>query len=148
MKGDLKMKDHRMNFATSTLTISKEFAGKAISHPNSRESQIIEQCRSLCPDLKIAYFSRKSTNSKQYGGLTYTKMENYINLYENSDELIEMFELVKEVAKIQKCKRKFVYNWFVAQFPNYEEIPEIRNGKLYTPVFKIPEAEDKVLKFA
>ena len=64
------------------------------------------------------------------------------------DELIEMFELVKEVAKIQKCKRKFVYNWFVAQFPNYDEMPEIRNGKLYTPVFRISEAEDKVLKFA
>ncbi len=142
------MKDYRMNFATRTLTISKAFAGKAVSCPNSKEGQIMEQCRSLCPDLKIAYFSRKASNSKPYGGITYTKMENYIKLYENSDELLEMFKLVKEVAKIQKCKRKFVYNWFVAQFPNYEEMPEIRNGKLYTPVIKIPEAEENTLKLA
>ena len=139
------MTNYKMNFATKTLTISKEFANKAISCPNSRESQIIEQSRSLCPDLKIAYFTRRASSCKPYGGLTYTKMENYIKLYENAGELLKMFALVKEVAKIQKSKMKFVCDWFIKQFPNYEEMPEIRNGKLYTPVVRVPEVEEKTL---
>lgn len=75
--------------------------------------------------------------------MTYTKMENYIKLYENADELLERFSVVKEVAKIQKSKLGFVYNWFVTQFPNYDEMPEIRNGKLYTPVVEVPEVEER-----
>ena len=137
------MTNYRMNFATRTLTISKNFEHKAINNPNSEEWHILNNCRSLCPDLNIAYFSRRNSNSKQYGGMTYEKMENYIKLYENSEELLKMFELVKEVAKIQKCKMKFVYNWFVEQFPNYEAMPEIKNGKLYTPVFRIMKPEEE-----
>ena len=82
------MTNYKMNFATNTLTISKEFANKAISCPNSRESQIMEQCRSLCTDLKIAYFTRRASSCKPYGGMTYTKMENYIKLYEIAGELL------------------------------------------------------------
>ena len=140
------MKDYRMNFATRTLTISKEFASKAISSPNARESSIIEQCRSLCPDLKIAYLTRKPSKSKPYGGMTYAKIENYIKLYENAPELLKMFNLVKEVAKIQKNKFRFVYNWFITQFPDYEEMPEIKNGKLYAPIIKVQEVEEKTLQ--
>ena len=142
------MTNYRMNFATKTLTISKEFARKAISCPNSEENRIMEQCRSLCPDLKIAYFTRRASSCKPYGGLTYTKMENYIKLYENAGELLKMFALVKEVAKIQKSKMKFVCDWFIKQFPNYEEMPEIRNGKLYTPVVRVPEVEENKLQAA
>ena len=137
------MANYKMNFATKTLTISREFSHKAISCPNSKESQIMEQCRSLCPDLKIAYFTRSAPSSKQYGGLTYTKMENYIKLYENANELMRMFLLVKEVAKIQRNKMGFVYNWFVTQFPNYDEMPEVRNGKLYASVVRVPEVEER-----
>ena len=137
------MANYKMNFATKTLTISREFSNKAIACPNSKEYQIMEQCRSLCPDLKIAYFTRRSSSSKPYGGMTYTKMENYIKLYENADELLERFSVVKEVAKIQKSKFGFVYNWFITQFPNYDEMPEIRNGKLYAPVVGVPEVEER-----
>lgn len=80
--------------------------------------------------------------------MTYSKMEKYIRLFENSDEILETFQLVKEVAKLQSNKRGFVYRWFVAQFPNYDEIPEIRNGKLYTPVIGVPEAEEKLVRLA
>ena len=41
------MKGHKINFATSTLTISRDFAKKAMEYPNSKECQIIEHCRSL-----------------------------------------------------------------------------------------------------
>lgn len=142
------MKDYRMNFATRTLTISKEFSRKAIDCPNSRESNIIERCRSLCPDLKIGYFTRSPSKSKRYGGLTYTKIENYIKLYENSNELLKMYDLVKKVAEIQKNKFGFVYNWFTRQFPDYDEMPEIRNGKLYAPMIDVPEVKENIFKVA
>ena len=102
------MAKYNMNMRSKTLTISKTFERNAINNPNSEEFQIMERCRLLCPDLRVAYYSRKTSNSKRYGGLTYTKMENYIKLYENSNELLRMFSLVKEVAKVQSCKLGFV----------------------------------------
>lgn len=142
------MKDHKMNFATSTLTISRDFAKKAMEYPNSKECQIIEHCRSLCPNLKIAYYTRKSSNNKAYSGLTYRKMEDYIKLYENSQELLKIFALIKAASKIQKNKFGYVYNWFIKQFPDYEELPKIKNGKLYVPVIVTPEINENALAMA
>lgn len=142
------MKDYKMNLATNTLTISREFARKATESPNSRECQIITHCRSLCPNLKIAYYTRKNSKTKAYNSLTYKKMEDYIKLYDNADELLKMFTLVKAVSKIQKNKFKYVYNWFIAQFPNYTELPNIRNGKLYTSIVEIPEIKEHTFAIA
>lgn len=137
------MKNYKMDFATRTLTISKDFAAMALNHPNSEEYIIMEQCRSLCPDLRIAYRTRKpSRSANAYKGMTYKKMEDYIKLYENANEILSAFRLVKAASKIQRNKYKFVYDWFLKQFPNYEEMPEIRNGKLYAEVVKIPEVEE------
>lgn len=75
-------------------------------------------------------------------------MEDYIKLYDNADELLKMFTLVKAVSKIQKNKFKYVYNWFIAQFPNYTELPNIRNGKLYTSIVEIPEIKEHIFAMA
>lgn len=140
------MSKHKMNFETKTLTISREFEKIAISKPNSNESRIMKQCRALCPDLKIAYYTRKSSSSKPYGGLTYKKMEDYIRLYENANELLKMFCLIKAISQIQKNKFKYVYNWFIRQFPDYDKMPEIINGKLYTPLIDVPEVNKVMLE--
>lgn len=136
------MKYAKMNFATRTLTISKDFADLALA-PNSEEANYMQHCRSLCPDLKIAYRTHaKSKSTNPYKGMSYKKMENYIRLYENADELLKEFCIVKAVSQIQKNKFQFVYNWFMAQFPHYDELPEIRNGKLYTQIVAVPEVEE------
>lgn len=68
-------------------------------------------------------------------------MEKYIRLYENANELLLAFSTVKAIAEVQQNKYEFVYRWFVSQFPNYNELPELENGKLVAKVIDfIPSA--------
>ena len=133
------MKNYKMNFATRTLTITKEFAAGAMI-PNSDEAMLLEHFQKIMPDLKVKYLTHKpSATPNRSKGLTYKKMENYINLYENSEELLERFRIVKALSKIQTNPYLYVFNWFVNQFPNYKEMPDFSNGKLYATLIDIPD---------
>lgn len=124
--------NYKMNFATTTLTITKEFEKNAMI-PNSEESVLLLHLRSLCPNLKIAYKTSNS-NNKKTKGLNYPKMERYIRLHENANELLVTFSTIKELGRTQSNPYNFVYNWFMTQFPDYGSIPEMKDGKLIAEV--------------
>lgn len=142
--------NYKMNFATRTLTITKDFEKKAMI-PNSEESTLLLHLQSVCPNLKIAYKSSNS-NNRNTKGLTYAKMERYIRLHENVNELLIVFSTIKEIARTQNHAYNFVYNWFVTQFPDYGEIPEMRNGKLVAEVLDyelfVDASNSKIIKAA
>lgn len=134
------MKNYTMNFATKTLTMTKDFAEKAMI-PNSEESNILLHLQNICPNLRITYKTHKTSAKNPRKGLTFAKMEKYIRLYENANELLLAFSTVKAIAEVQPNKYEFVYRWFVSQFPNYNELPELENGKLVAKVIDfIPSA--------
>lgn len=146
------MTGYKMNFATKTLTITKAFAELAM-RPNTEEANVLAQMHSLFPDLKIAYKAHYCNKPHPYKGLTYKKMETYISLHENAAELMEAFETVKAIAVTQLNPHNFVCKWFLQQFPDYREIPKMRNGKIVAIVaITLPEATTEEtamnLKFA
>ena len=123
------MKNYKINMATKTLTITKDFEEKAMI-PNSEESKIIEQFRSLCPDLRIAYRTRKVTTKSPFKGLTYERMARYILCHENAGELISLFDAIKMISLSQPSPYSYVSKWFLRQFPDYRSAPILRNGKI------------------
>lgn len=123
------MKGCKMNFATKTLTITKDFSDKAMII-NSYEHSILLHCQSICPDLRIAYKTHCTKTRNPKKGLTFNKMERYIRLFDNADELIIAFSKVKAIADFQPNKYDFVYKWFMKQFPNYKNVPSFENGEL------------------
>ena len=77
------------------------------------------------------------------------KMEKYISLYENAEELLTLFNAVKAVGDSQNNKMKYVADWFMAQFPNYKEMPLFnKDGKILYVAPKQPEEKkDNVSTF-
>lgn len=135
------MTGYKMNFATKTLTITRAFAEMAM-RPNTAEANFIAQMRSLIPDLKISYRTHCG-KPHPYKGLTNKRMETYISLYENADELMEIFETVKKIGETQLNPRNYVCKWFLQQFPDYKEIPKLRNGKIVAAVIiTLPETKE------
>ena len=127
----MKMKEYKMNFATKTLTITKAFAEDALI-ANSEASKIIANCHALCPNLRIAYRTHKSSKtSNPTKGMTYDRMERYISAFADGAEALAEFEKVKEFSLSQSNRYKYVHDWFVKRFPNYKELPTIINGKAY-----------------
>ena len=123
------MKNYKINMATKTLTITKDFEEKAMV-PNSEEARIIEQFRTLFPDLRIAYRTHKVTTESPYKGLTYERMARYILCHENAGELIIAYEGIRAISFSQPNPYNYVASWFLRQFPSYKEEPTLRNGKL------------------
>ena len=125
------MKEYKMNFATKTLTVTKAFAEAALI-ANSEASKIIANCHALCPNLRIAYRTHKSSKtSNPAKGMTYDRMECYISAFADGAEALAEFEKVKEFSLSQSNRYKYVHDWFVKRFPNYKELPTIINGKAY-----------------
>lgn len=142
------MKGYTVNFTTKTLTMTKTFAQNA-SDPESDEFQLLKKMQQAFPNMRIV---RKTHRPSQKHGtnqcLSYEKMEKHISVYENSAELLQVFDKIKRLAKAQKNPYKYVANWFAAQFPNFDSYPVFENGSLYITPVPAPEIKECKLQEA
>lgn len=133
---------YKVNYASKTITITKEF--EALSQdPFSSEAQIIKAFREMFPELRIVRKShRSSKRANADAGLTYEKMEKYIRLHENSGELLMRFEMVKDVATTQKNPYLYTKTWFFNQFPNFYDLPVFNGNNLYVLPVPAPAVDE------
>ena len=137
------MKECKINFTANTITITKSFADAA-SDPASAECEKLSKLQAAYPGMRIVHKTHRSPSKANANkGLTYERMEGYINLHENAAELLVTFEAVKKIATQQKNPYLFTRNWFIEQFPDYGKLPDISsNGKiLYVLPVELPAAE-------
>lgn len=137
------MKEYKINFTANTITIIKSFA-EAASDPTSAECESLSKLQAAYPGLRIVHKTHRSPSKANANkGLTYDRMERYINLHENADKLLGKYNAVKEIAATQKSPYKFIRNWFMKQFPDYGKLPDISSsGKiLYIRPVDPPAAE-------
>lgn len=138
------MTGYKMNFATKTLTITKAFAAMAMKE-NTAEANLMKHMKELVPDLKVSYKTHYCRTPHPYKGLTSHKIERYISLFENASELMETYEVIRSIAETQPNPHNFVCKWFLTQFPDYREIPKIREGKIIaTTAITISEIKDEM----
>lgn len=125
------MKEYKINFTANTITISKSFALSA-SDPSKPEFETLSKLQAAYPGMRIVHKTHRSPSKANANkGLTYERMEGYINLHENAAELLIKFEAVKEIAATQKNSYLFTKGWFMQQFPDYGNLPNISgNGKI------------------
>ena len=119
------MKEYKINFTANTITISKSFA-LAASDPSKPEFETLSKLQAAYPGMRIVHKTHRSPSKANANkGLTYERMEGYINLHENAAELLVTFEAVKK------------------QFPDYGKLPDISSsGKiLYIRPVDPPAAE-------
>ena len=118
--------NYRVDFTKMTLTMTADFADNAYD-PTTEEYKILTRLKKDFPNLRIVRKPhRPPKTATPAKGLTYERMEKYIRLHENADELFDLFQ------KVQSAGRGYPYvkAWFVKQFPNYNDIPNFVNGKL------------------
>ena len=125
------MKECKINFTANTITISKSFADAA-SDPTSAECEKLSKLQAAYPGMRIVHKTHRSPSKANANkGLTYERMEGYINLHENAAELLVKFKAVKAIAAKQKNPYMFTRGWFMEQFPDYGKLPAINsNGKI------------------
>ncbi len=138
------MKECKINFTANTITISKSFADAA-SDPTSAECEKLSKLQAAYPGMRIVHKTHRSPSKANANkGLTYERMEGYINLHENAAKLLVTFEAVKAIAAKQKNPYLFTRGWFMQQFPDFGNIPNISSsGKILYVLPVDPPAAEK-----
>lgn len=115
---------YKVDFVNNTLTMSKAFE-EAASNPASQEYKLLQQIRADFPGLTIIRKTRRAPKkARPTKNLTYANMEKYMSVFQNADELLAQFKVVKTCSLEQPSPYKFVRDWFETQFPKYKELPD------------------------
>ena len=124
------MKAYTFEFETRTLTITKDFAEKA-NDPKSAECQIIKAFQADFPTMKIKQRTHR-TPAKYHTaegevlarnkrkGLTYERMERFIDALPRAEEYRAQYDFIKANAI---NPYDLTSKWFVAQFPFFRTNP-------------------------
>lgn len=115
------IKGYTIDFATNTLYMNYKFASAATKF-GTDEYKRLQDIRKDFPNIKIVTRAgRKMTTCNVNKRLTYANMERYISVQNNADKLMYAFVIAKEESKKNPSPYAFVRNWFINQFPNYQE---------------------------
>lgn len=124
------MKPYKINYETRTITVTKSFADNMLVQ-GSEERAVIMNLKEIIPDLRIVRKKSRKTKPNRYKGLTYEKMERFIKLYANSDDILKEFYALLEYEEFTPPRYFTVLKWFRLQFPDYGKFPVFVDGKLY-----------------
>ncbi len=113
---------YKVNHATQTIRISKDYARKASTIGTTEYNQL-KQLMTDFPNYEIQQRQNDSNPKKvTYANLTYTKMEDYIRTREgNGSPFLQQFESILKLSKIQAGSYAYVKKWFLANFPDYRD---------------------------
>ena len=121
---------YKILFNENTVIMNYKFAAAAAKY-GTPENKLMKNIREDFPGMaEVVVSGREQTSAKSNSRLTYENMETHIKVYENADELMDVFESVKALSKTCASPYKYVRDWFEAQFPNYKKAPVFQNGKL------------------
>ena len=88
---------------------------------------------------EVVMSGREQKSPRPNTRLTYENMEKFIEVQEDSEALLEVFETVKALSQACASPYKYVCDWFKAQFPNYKKAPVFKDGGLTVAPAKAPE---------
>ena len=133
---------YKILFDTNTVIMNHKFAAAAAEY-GTKENKLMKEIRADFPGMtEVVVSGRVQTTAKANHRLTYENMEKYIRVYENADELLEVFKTVKTASVALASPYKYVCDWFKAQFPDYKKSVVFKDGKLTAAPVKAPKVED------
>ena len=140
-----KIKGYEIDFTTNTLYMNYKFANAA-KDVFSKEYEIYQK---ICNDFQnikvIVRAGRKAKTCNANKRLTYANMEEYISVQDNADELMAYLVMVQKESKKESSPYAYVRNWFVEQFPDYQECKVFKREKIVPFSDTAPqENEEKV----
>ena len=124
------IKGYKINFTNNTITVNYTFK-KASEEYGTPEYRLLKDILADFPTMTIIVKSgREKKSPSKFKNLTYKKMREYISVLDNAEEMNAVMDTIEIQSKGQSSPYKFVRDWFMEQFPNYRNIPKLRNRKL------------------
>ena len=134
---------YKILFATNTVIMNYKFAAAAAEY-GTKEYNILKGIRADFPGMaEIVMSGREQKSPRPNTRLTYENMEKFIEVQEDSEALLEVFETVKAASQASKSPYKYVCDWFKEQFPDYQKKVIYKDGKLTV----LPDEKPEPIQF-
>ena len=116
------MKKHfNYNFIEKTIIGSKAAINKANKGKNPEYTELTTMLAEH-PDFTVKEkLIEKKEGKKTYSNLTFKRMEEYINLQNNSEARMVEFKAIMKVAEAKGAKYPLTKKWFLATYTEYKE---------------------------
>ena len=136
---------YKILFNTNTVIMNNKFAAAAAKY-GTAENKLMKEIRTDFPGMaEVVVSGRERPSAKSNSRLTYANMEEYISVQDNADELMAYFIMVQKESKKENSPYAYVRNWFVEQFPDYQECKVFKREKIISFADTAPqENEEKV----
>ena len=108
-------KNVSINLIDKTITVSKTFYKKASAYGTAEYNEL----RNAMMENPTFAVVIKTVEKKSYNGLTFKRMESYIQTQPNSETNLKEFRAVQRVAEAKGAKYPLTKKWFLASFPEY-----------------------------
>ena len=130
---------YKIVFATNTIVMNYKFAAAAAQY-GTKENKLMKSIRKDFPGMaEVIVSGRECDKAKPNHRLTYDNMKKHIAVYENADELMDVFKTVKAASLATASPYKYVADWFKLQFPDYKKSVVFRDGTLTLPPVDPPK---------
>ena len=130
---------YKILFAENTVIMNHKFAAAAAKY-GTKQNRIIRNIRHDFPGMtEVIVSGRECDKTKPNTRLTYENMEKHISVYENAEELLDVFKTVKTASAVLEYPYGYVCDWFKAQFPHYKDPIVFAEGKLTLAPVKAPD---------
>ncbi len=115
------MKNYRIDFTHNTIIMDYTFA-KAAQTIGSSAYEELKRILADFPTMTTRVASHREQKTSHHNkNLTYTHMTRYMMSFENYDELLSEFEIIKEQSCGAKNPYSYVRTWFITTFPDYRQ---------------------------
>ena len=103
-----------VNHADKTITITKAFNKRASIYGTDEFKMLHRAIQDTGYSVIV-----KTIQKKSYNGLSFKRMETYIQTQPNSEANLKEFRAVQRVAEAKGAKYPLTKKWFLASFPEY-----------------------------
>ena len=120
---------------SNTVVLTKKFLENA-SDIKSEEFKLYQEFKALGFTIVQKTRSAKRENNSPLRPLNkpteekkplipFEKMAQYISMLDDAEEMMDEFDIVREIAKSEEHPRKYVNEWFREQFPAYGKVAKL-----------------------
>ena len=94
---------------------------KKAGRPNTPESALLASMMKQHPNYSVVEKVVKANSTKNiYDGLTIPFMKAYLEIQDNAEEMLAIFNRVVDMATKQKKKYPLTKSWFTGMYPNHD----------------------------
>ena len=133
-----KSKLYVVDVLSNTVTVTKKFLESA-NTMEGPEYELFKQFKemgfTITQRTRAAAAAKKTNNSplrplnkpteEKKPLIPFTKMAQYISLLDDADEMMDEFDVVREIALSEEHPRQYVNEWFREQFPDYGKVAKL-----------------------